>query len=284
MKVGKNLRVGVALGGGAARGIAHLGVLKVLEEEGIPVHALAGVSIGSVVAAGYAAGLPLEQLCEIATQASWSKVGGWSFSVKGFSSNERMEKFLAEYFPVRTFEELKIPLRIVATDLYQGKAIVLDQGDLLTAIRASCAIPALYVPVELNGYLLADGYLTCNLPVSQVREMGADVVIASAIGLEVSKELKLNNVYQILMRSFCIMSSMAQHSTSQEADVVIRPQVEGYSWSDLDAVSELIQAGEEAARGKSRELKQALNPSLWSRWGHKRLSMFRSLPIFRGKL
>ena len=266
MKVQKNIRIGVALGGGAARGIAHLGVLKVLEEEGIPVHALAGVSVGSMVAAGYAAGLSIEKLTEIAHKATWKKLGSWTFSVNGFNSNERMEQFLEEYFPVRSFEQLTIPLRIVATDLYSGKAVVLERGDLFTAIRASCAIPGLYVPVELDGRLLADGYLTCNLPVNQVRELGANVVVASAIGLEVSDNLELSNMYQILLRSFAIMSSTVQRTVFEESDIVIRPRVEKYPWNALSASADLIQAGEDAARSQLMALRKVIAPSFWRRW------------------
>ncbi|MFQ5737959.1 MAG: patatin-like phospholipase family protein [Acidobacteriota bacterium] len=265
MRISKGLRVGLALGGGAARGLAHVGVLKFLQAEGIPLHALAGVSVGSVIAAGYATGLSVERLVELAETVTWRDVGGWSFSVKGFNSNERMEQWLEKVLPVSTFEELRMPLRIMATDLHTGRPVILEKGDLHSAIRASCAIPGLYVPVELNGCLLADGYLTCNLPIRQVRELGVDVVIASAIGLEISPDVKLNNIYQILMRSFSIMSAAAQRYNYGDADVVIHPEVESYSWTEIESAGELIKAGELAARSIAPELERALNPSLWTR-------------------
>jgi len=265
MKVRHEPRVGVALGGGAARGLAHLGVLSVLETERIPIHALTGVSIGAVVAAAYASGLPIDSLIEIGRQTRWRDLGRFSLSSRGFQSSERMEAWLERLLPVRTFEELEIPLRVVATDLVTGRAVILSSGDLLRAVRASCAIPGLYVPVEMNGAVLADGYLTCNLPAAPLRDMGADVVVASAIGLEVSDDVKLNNAYQILLRAFSIMSNAAQRSHGDGADVVIEADVKSHTWSDLGAIDALVEAGAAAARDKRGEIRDAIDPPLVTR-------------------
>ena len=265
-------RVGLALGGGAARGLAHLGVLKVLMEERIPIDFIAGVSVGSVVAAAFASGLSIDQLIEQAKSVTWKHLGRWSLSLRGFNSNDRMADWLESILPVRTFEELKIPLRVLATDLRTGRPVVLERGPLFPAIQASCAIPGLYVPVELNGSLLVDGYLTCSLPVQQVREMGADVVVASAIGLEISERVNLNNVYQILLRSFSIMSSSAQRDNLSGADILIQPSIENFSWTDLAALSGLIEAGETAARKELDHLREALRPSFWDRLKDRFLS------------
>ncbi len=258
-------RIGLALGGGAAGGLAHLGVLKVLAEEKIPIGFIAGVSVGSIVAAGFSAGLSIEQLVRQAESVTWKHLGRWSLSLKGFNRNDRMAGWLESLLPVSTFEELEVPLRVLATDLRTGKPVVLERGPLFPAIRASCAIPGLYVPVELNGGLLADGYLTCNLPVRQVREMGAEVVIASAIGLNTSDQVNLNNIYQILLRSFSIMSSAVQSNSFSDADVLIQPRIENFAWTDLGALSGLIEAGEQAAREQLGPLREALCPSLWAR-------------------
>ena len=258
-------RIGLALGGGAARGLAHLGVLKVLIEEKIPIDFIAGVSVGSIVAAGFAAGLSIDQLIQQAESVTWKHLGRWSLSLRGFNRNDRMADWLESILPVSTFEELEIPLRVLATDLRTGRPVVLESGPLFPAIRASCAIPGLYVPVEVNDYLLADGYLTCNLPVQQVREMGADIVVASAIGLEVSDQVNLNNIYQILLRSFSIMSSSVQSNSLPEADILIQPLIENFLWTDLEALSGLIEVGEEAAREQLDHLRKALQPSFWTR-------------------
>lgn len=265
MRVKKGLQIGMALGGGAARGLAHLGVLQFLEQEEIPIHALAGVSVGSIIAAGFAAGLSSRQLLEAAETVTWRKIGGWSFSVKGFNRNDRMEQWLNEALPVRRFEELRTPLRVIATDLHTGQPVIFESGELAPAIRASCAIPGLYVPVEIDGRLLADGYLTCNLPVRQVKEMGVDVVLASAIGLEVSPGVKLNNIYQILMRSFSILSAAVQRTGSEHADVVFRPPVESYSWADIESATQLLELGRETAQAQRGELEDVLNPTIWKK-------------------
>ena len=265
METRNGLRVGVALGGGAARGLAHLGVLKALDRERISISALSGVSVGSVVAAGYAAGLPLDELMRHASKVSWKDLGSFSLSFRGMQSTDRMGEWLARVLPVRTFEELRIPLRLVATDLRTGAARVFDSGDLFTAIRASCAIPGLYVPVELNGSLLADGYLSCAVPTRQLRDAGMDVVIGSSIGLEVSENLKLNNAYRILMRSFSILSSHVQRTDHGDADVVIEPEVQRYAWDDMSAVDQLVEAGEVATRAKRDEIAALVNPTLLSR-------------------
>ena len=258
-------RIGLALGGGAARGLAHLGVLKVLIEEKIPIDFIAGVSVGSIVAAGFAAGLSIDQLIQQAESVTWKHLGRWSLSLKGFNRNDRMADWLESILPVSTFEELEIPLRVLATDLRTGRPVVLESGPLFPAILASCAIPGLYVPVEVNDYLLADGYLTCNLPVQQVREMGADIVVASASGLEVSDQVNLNNIYQILLRSFSIMSSSVQSNSLPEADILIQPLIENFLWTDLEALSGLIEVGEGAAREQLDHLRKALQPSFWTR-------------------
>ena len=156
-------RIGLALGGGAARGLTHLGVLKVLVEEKIPIDFVSGVGVDSIVAAGFAAGLSMAQLIQQAESVTWKHLGRWSLSLKGFNRNDRMEGWLKSILPVSTFEKLKIPLRVLVTDLRTGKPVVLERGLLFPAIRASCAVPGLYVPLEMNGYL------TCNLPVQQVR-------------------------------------------------------------------------------------------------------------------
>ena len=265
MKVRKGLSVGLALGGGAARGIAHIGVIQALEKHAVPIDALAGVSVGSVIAAGYAAGMSCDQLIEAAGRVSWKDIGSWSFSVKGFNSNDRFGEWLAAVLPCSRFEDLKIPLRVVASDLQKGEPVVLEKGDLFQAIRASCAIPGLYVPVEIDGRLLADGYLTCNLPIRQVRGMGMDVVLSSAIGLEISSEVKLNNLYQILLRSFSIMSASVQRGQFRESDVVFRPQVESYNWADMASAPVFIKAGFDAVQEKAKEIQEALDPSFWSR-------------------
>src|SRR5437762_5241033 len=160
------LRIGLALSGGAARGIAHVGVLRALVENGIPIDAIAGASAGSLIGGCFAAGLSIERLEEMAATFRWRHTARLSFSRLGLQSNARMEKFLRANLPVTRFEDLTIPFAALATDLQTGTAVVLrDTGDLTFAIRASNCLPAFYVPVrDPEGKLLVDGGLVANLP------------------------------------------------------------------------------------------------------------------------
>ena len=179
-------RIGLALSGGAARGIAHVGVLRALAENAIPIDAIAGASAGALIGGAYAAGLSIAQLEAMARKFRWRHMGQISFSRLGLQSNKPMEKFLRAHLPVTRFEDLKIPFAALATDLQSGTAVVLrDTGDVTFAIRASVCLPAFYVPVrDPEGRLLVDGGLVANLPISYTRELGADIVIAVDVGAD----------------------------------------------------------------------------------------------------
>src|ERR1044071_8148644 len=189
MKAGETsgrLRVGLALSGGAARGIAHVGVLRALVENEIPIDAIAGASAGALIGGCYASGLPLERLEEMAATFRWRHTQRPSFSGLGLQSNARIEKFLRAQLPVTRFEDLKIPFAAMVTDLIKGELIVMrDRGDLPFAIRASCAIPFFMAPVEDDqGRLLIDGGIVQNLPISQTRALGADIVVAVDVNFD----------------------------------------------------------------------------------------------------
>src|SRR5438105_396925 len=179
-------RVGVALSGGAARGMAHIGVLRALEENAIPIDAIAGASAGALVGGLYAAGLSIAQLEAMARKFRWRHMGRVGFSRLGLQSNAPMEKFLRATLPITRFEDLRIPFAALATDLRNGTVVVLrDKGELPFAIRASVCLPAFYVPVrDPEGRLLVDGGLVANLPISYTRDLGADIVIAVDVGAD----------------------------------------------------------------------------------------------------
>src|SRR5258708_3867683 len=174
----KSLRVGVALGGGFARGIAHLGVLSILEKEHIPVDFLAGTSAGAMLAIAYASGHPISEIIAQARATRFKDFGNWRLSWMGLASNQKLEHYPRKYLGVTTFEELKIPLAIAATDLGKGEPVYFTSGPLGPALRASCAYPGMFVPVELDGGILVDGFLPAPCPVDPQRRMAADVVIA----------------------------------------------------------------------------------------------------------
>ena len=171
-------RVGLALGGGAARGFAHVGVLRVLEREGIPVDFVAGTSVGSVIGVARAAGFDGNDLQQMALEFKWRNVGRPVWPRDGFFSFEPMESYLTSILGDLSFDELKIPYAAVATDLETGEQVVLREGKVAPAVRASCSVPGLVVPVELEGRSLVDGGIVNNLPISVVRELGAEIVIA----------------------------------------------------------------------------------------------------------
>jgi NTE family protein len=170
--------VGLALSGGAARGLAHVGVLQVLEREQVPVDCIAGTSVGSVVGAAYAAGIQGDPLLEMALQVRWRKIARPVWPRLGFFSFAKLESYLIERVGDLTFADLTLPYAAVATDLETGQPAILREGRIAPAVRASCSVPGAVTPVEWNGRLLADGGVVNNLPISVVRELGADIVIA----------------------------------------------------------------------------------------------------------
>ena len=175
-------RVGLALGGGAARGFAHVGVIGVLDREGIPIDLIAGTSAGSLVGAAYAAGLRSQELLELALNLRWRDIGRPVWRRRGFVSFEKLERWLIDTLGDLTFADLRIPYAAVAAELATAEQVVLQRGRLARAVRASCSVPGIVVPVEIDGRLLSDGGVINNLPISVVRELGADIVISVGLG------------------------------------------------------------------------------------------------------
>src|ERR1700730_7190905 len=169
-------KVGVALGGGFARGIAHIGVLRVLQQHKIPVDFIAGTSVGALVAATYASGTSLAEMERQGIETKFRDFGRWTLSRMGMASNDRLEDYLRRFTPARTFKEMKIPLSIVATDIISGEGVYFTDGEIAPALRASCAYPGLFLPIEYRGHILVDGFLTETVPAPAVRKLGADVV------------------------------------------------------------------------------------------------------------
>ncbi len=175
-------RLGLALGGGGARGLAHVGVLRVLEREGIAVHCIAGTSVGSLVGAAYAAGLDADALLEMALHIHWKDIARPVWPRQGFISFAHLEAYLARLLGDPTFDDLKRPYAAVAADLRSGEQVVLRQGRGAPAVRASCSVPGIVVPAEIEGRLLVDGGIVNNLPISIARDLGAEVVVAVGLG------------------------------------------------------------------------------------------------------
>lgn len=238
-------RVGLALGGGFARGIAHVGVLKVLVENQIPIDALAGTSSGSIAAAAFASGCTIDELTRAAHSLRWNRIARWTFPRLGFASNERMDDLLAKVLHCRTFEDTKIPLAVVATDIGTGEAAIFREGDLLTPIRASCSFPGLFVPIEYKGRLLVDGVLVGSVPVTALR--GVDVVVGVHVQCDGSHH-RPTSLFEVVGESFQIAQKFNGSRWKSNCDLIIEPIVDDFRWDDFTRTDELIAAGEVAAR------------------------------------
>jgi NTE family protein len=249
--------VGVALGGGFARGIAHLGVLRVFEENGIPIDLLAGTSIGALVGAAYAGGATLDELEQQAILTHFRDFGRWTISRMGMATNERLEGFLRRFTSIRTFEEMRIPFGIVATDLVTGKTVCFTKGEVGPPLRASCAYPGLFIPVEHEGRMLVDGFLTEHVPTESLRHMGADVVIA--VHLDPGQpDQKPKNTIEVIGRSFSIIQEQTPPRWLRYADVILQPDVKDIHWDDFQKTPQLVAAGVAAARAALPEIRAAL--------------------------
>ncbi len=253
----KRKKIGLVLSGGSVRGAAHLGVLEVLEREGIRPDCVAGVSAGSAVGAAYCAGLEVDEIKRIAAGLQWKKLGRITRPRLGFLDGRRLEEYVEELIGPLQFEELEIPLATVAVDIMRGELVVLKEGPVAPAVRASCALPGVFTPLERDGQILVDGGVLNNLPVSVVRDMGADYVIAVDLLPPTIWGSKPQNLFEMFYLSFYTLLRAA-HSEAQEADCLIVPSIGQFNWVDFSQASALIEKGREAAEAKIEQIKQDL--------------------------
>jgi len=244
-KGAKRPRVGLALAGGFARGIAHIGVLRVLREADIPVDVVSGTSVGALIATGYCAGTSLEIMERVAHETKFTDFGRWTPSWLGLATNNRLELFLERMTPVKRFEDLQKPLAIATTDINLGLPVYYHGGPIGPPLRGSCAYPGLFVPVKFDGRTLVDGFLTALVPIEGALMLGAELVIA--VYLEAASSEEPRTFTEVLSRSFTIIQKHADLEWRKEADIVIEPDVTPFLWDDFSKTSELIRAGEEAA-------------------------------------
>jgi NTE family protein len=251
------LRVGLALGGGFARGIAHVGVLRALQENDIPIDFIAGTSVGALIAAAYASGSTMDEMERQGAATRFRDFGRWTISRMGMASNERLEDFLRKFTLLRHFDDLKIPLGIVATDIISGESVHFRKGEIGTALRASCAYPGLFLPVEYRDHVLVDGFLTEAVPAVCVREMGAELVISVHLepGLLADKP---RNTIEVISRSFSIIQSKTHQPWRDATDILIEPDVHSILWDEFVRTPELVAAGADATRAVVPRIKAAL--------------------------
>lgn len=240
--------VGVALGGGFARGIAHIGVLKVLEEEGIPVRLVTGTSVGALIGASYCSGLSLAELEEVAYKVRFTTFARWTLSRYGFANSDRMISFLTRTLKAKTFEEARIPLGVVATDFNTGEGAVFRSGSMIDPVRASCAYPGMFLPVNIGGRWLVDGMLSHPVPTLPLREMGAQRVLAVQLKGQWSSSGAPRHLFDVIGQSFAIAQDRMSDGWRVAADLVLEPDVAGFDYDDFKRAGELIRAGELAMR------------------------------------
>jgi len=272
--------IGVALGGGFARGIAHIGVLKVLEEEGIPVRVVTGTSVGALMGAAYCSGVSLHELEELAHNVRFTTFARWTLSRCGFASNDRMISFLTRILKVKSFEELRIPLGVTATDFSTGEGVVFHSGSIIDPVRASCAYPGMFLPVEVGGRYLVDGMLSHPVPTRPLREMGADRVLAVHLKGTWSKGGPPRHLFDVIGQSFAIAQDAMSCLWREAADVVIEPDVAGFAYDDFKRADELIRVGEMAMRQALPEVRKWLQvPTGPSYLGTEGATVVRPAPM-----
>lgn len=286
----KRLKVGIALGTGAARGFAHIGVLKALQQEGIPIDFISGTSMGALIGGCFAAGLPIEEMERLARAVDAKKLRSYfspSFTRHGIAHGRNIEDFLRDILGDITFEELKIPLSVMCTDLMTGKEIVLNSGPVVPALRASISLPVIFTPVRHNGFLLVDGGLVDPLPASAVAQMGADVIIAVDVTRNIEKSILMAKrplryekarsffswwkkgkpkdesewtpgMFQVLLQTIKVMEAKLTELqlAEEKVDILLKPALDHILFLDFKKAHELILLGEESVRQALPEIRK----------------------------
>ncbi|HDP67832.1 MAG TPA: patatin [Candidatus Marinimicrobia bacterium] len=241
--------VGLALGGGAVLGAAHIGVLKALEEKEVDIRYIAGTSIGAFVGAFYAFGNNWVEIEAIAKDLNWLDISGISIPKLGLLSNQKMGELIREKIGDVSLDDATIPFAAVTTDITSGEKVVLREGNLATAVMASTCIPGVFIPVETDDRLLVDGGLVENVPITPLKEMGADFIIAVDLnGKRQPRGQKPENIVEVLLRTFDIMIQSATKHQTEKADILIQPNLSQFNLVEISQVDDLLEVGYSAAR------------------------------------
>lgn len=251
-------KIGLALGSGGARGLAHIGVLKALEREKIPISMIAGSSIGSLVGAFYASGQNIDAMVKISQKFKRKYFIDVTIPKLGFIMGNRIKEFIRVFTFHKNIEDLPIPLAIIATDLHTGEKVILREGPIAEAVRASISIPGIFIPENYQGRLLVDGGVSDRVPVSVVKDMGADIIIAVDVaGLKQNAEI--TNIYDVILQSLDIMQVELSEARALQSDIYILPPVENYSSYAFAEFEQLILKGEEATKKDIPKIKQLID-------------------------
>lgn len=241
------VKVGLALGGGFARGMAHIGVLQALVAHGIPIDLVAGTSAGSLVGALYAAGCDPWDLEALAAEMNWRSLVRLRLRRDGLLDTSGLERFLVERVGDLDFRDLRLPFGALVTDLYDGQPVLIREGRVATAVRASCAYPGIFLPVRVGEHTLVDGGLTQPVPAQAVRSMGADLVIGVVLSQDPEPGYRPRNLLDIMLTSLALVQRPLIREAAAAADILIRPDLRGFGPIELDHVGEIVARGRRAA-------------------------------------
>lgn len=250
-------KIGLALGSGGARGWAHIGVLKVLRESGIPVHMIAGSSMGSLIGAVYANNLELDMIEGLATRLKSKYWIDLTVPRKGFIAGDKVRELIRLLSHGKKLEELPIPMAVVATDLVKGERVVFTSGPVDLAVRASISIPGIFEPVEWEGKILVDGGVIDRIPIAAVREMGADLVIAVDV-VPRFQEVQIRSIFDVIAQTLGVMERQMLSQQMIETDVLIHPELSEIGPTAFHQVEECIRLGEEAARAHVERIRERM--------------------------
>lgn len=241
-------KTGLALGGGAFRGVAHIGVLKALEENGIRPNYISGTSIGALIGALYAFGTPVQKMLQIAREITWMSISNFTLSKMGLLANDEIGEIIENLLGKnRQIEESPIPLAIVATDIGKGSKVVFEKGRLVDAVLASTCIPGIFIPIKNDNRLLVDGFLVENVPITPLEKYNPDIIIA--VNLDVGRIYeKPDDIIDVIISALDIAVTVYTRSVVEKADIVIEPDVGSYSRFDAKKVDKFYQQGYEAAQ------------------------------------
>jgi NTE family protein len=236
-------------------------VLRVFEQHRIPISHVTGTSVGSIFAGAYASGAPLARILATSRTIRFRDIARWSVSRLGLATNHRLADVIERVFDSKQFEDMKIPLAVVATDLAGGDPVVFRQGPLVEAIRASCAYPGLFEPIQIGTRWFADGGLVAPVPTQAARQLGARLVVGVSVGTQDGGRNAPKNVFQVVARAVSAAQKHQQDTWERHADLVIRPDLQNLSWDDFGRANEAMEAGEAAAKAALPRIQQLLAAS-----------------------
>ena len=261
MKLFKKRKIALALGGGSARGLSNIGVLKVLEKlfgrDKMPFGLVTGSSIGSLIGAAYCLGVPLDELEKKALRFSWPSLVDLGLNSTGLIKGDKLEKIIIDITGNKGFDDMKVPFALITTDIENGEELTHTSGDLTKLIRASCSWPGIFSAVEINGRLLADGGVRNSIPTKAAHDLSATFVLAVNPGFAV-KNQKITNILQAMVQSVQIMGEELNHFQSKAADIAIKPVLKDIDQFDFEKAPFIISQGELAAAEKTGEIRRKL--------------------------